>query len=128
MNVNEKGNLGLIKVIGDLYSKGFTCFTPFDDYNAVDCIAMDGNGKSFRLQVKYRSPGRGDAYEISATSTVNGKGVPINREMIDYWAVYLSDIDQVVYMPVNIMEGKKTHYITRKQLSELDERLKSAPC
>ena len=36
MNVNEKGNLGLLKVITDLYSKGFTCFTPFDDYNPVD--------------------------------------------------------------------------------------------
>lgn len=119
MNVNEKGNLGLIKVIGDLYSKGFTAFTPFDDYSPVDCIAMDKTGKSFRLQIKYRSPGRGDKYEISASSMVNGKGVAINRDLIDCWAVYLSDIDRVVYMPINIMDGKKVHYITRKQVDEL---------
>ena len=124
MNVNEKGNLGLIKVIGDLYSKGFTAFTPFDDYNPVDCIALDNNGKVFRLQVKYRSPGRGDKYEIAASSVVNGKGVAINRNLIDCWAVYLSDIDKVVYMPVSVMKGKKVHYITRQRVEELS----SIPC
>jgi hypothetical protein len=124
MNVNEKGNLGLIKVIGDLYSKGFTAFTPFDDYNPVDCIAVNGAGKSFRLQIKYRSPGRGDRYEISASSMVNGKGVAIDRNLIDYWAVYLSDIDKVVYMSIDIMNGKKVHYITRQNVDELS----SLPC
>jgi hypothetical protein len=84
--------------------------------------------RSTTLQVKYRSPGRGDRYEIAAQSTVNGKGIPINRELIDFWAIYMSDIDQVIYMPVSAMEGKGVHYITRKQLVELDERLKSAPC
>lgn len=77
---------------------------------------------------KIRSHGRGDRYEIAAQSMVNGKGVPINRGLIDYWAIYLSDIDQVIYMPVSAIEGKGVHYITRKQLVELDERLKSAPC
>ena len=124
MNVNEKGNLGLIKVIGDLYSKGFTVFTPFDDYNPVDCIALDSEGKSFRLQIKYRSPGRGDRYEIAASSVVNGKGVAINRNLIDCWAIYLSDIDKVVYMPISIMNGKKVHYITRPRVEELS----SIPC
>lgn len=124
MNVNEKGNLGLIKVIEDLYFKGFTAFTPFDDYNPVDCIAVNKEGKCFRIQIKYRSPGRGDKYEISASSMVNGKGVAIDRNLIDCWAVYLSDIDKVVYMPIGIMEGKKVHYITRQRLEELS----SVPC
>ena len=128
MNVNQKGNIGLLKVIGDLYNKGYTVFKPFDDYNPVDCIAMNNEGKIFRLQVKYRSPDRDDSYEIAAGSVVNGKSVPINRSLIDFWAVYLSDLDQVVYMPISMMEGKKVHYITRKQLGEMDERLKSAPC
>ena len=128
MNVNQKGNIGLLKVIGDLYNKGYTVFKPFDDYNPVDCIAMNAEGKTFRLQVKYRSPDRDDSYEIAAGSVVNGKSVPINRSLIDYWAVYMSDLDQVVYMSISMMEGKKVHYITRKQLGEMDERLKSAPC
>jgi len=128
MNVNEKGSIGLIKVIADLYSKGYHCFTPFDDYCPVDLIALDKSGKSFRIQVKYRSPGRGDKYEISASTVVNGKGVPINKNLIDYWAVYLADLDQVVYMQASVLENKGVHYITRKQLGEMDERFKSAPC
>ena len=55
---------------------------------------------------------------------VNGKGVAINRNLIDCWAVYLSDIDKVVYMPISTMEGKKVHYITRQQVEELS----STPC
>ena len=129
MNVNQKGNIGLLKVISDLYNKGFTAFKPFDDYNPVDLIAMEPSGKPFRLQVKYRSmdPKR-KRYESSAQSMVNSKAVPIDRNLIDFWAVYLADLDQVVYMPVSIMEGKGVHYITERQLGEMDERLKSAPC
>jgi hypothetical protein len=55
---------------------------------------------------------------------VNGKGVAIDRNLIDCWAVYLSDIGKVVYMPIGIMEGKKVHYITRQRLEELS----SVPC
>lgn len=135
MNTNEKGNIGLIKVIADLYSKGFTCFKSFDDYNPVDCIAMNSIGKTFRLQIKYRMPlqtksdlKRNGKYEICAKSVVNGKAIPIDRNLIDYWAVYLADIDTVVYLSIKEMEGKKTFYITPEQISEMDERLKSAPC
>lgn len=127
MNVNAKGNIGLLKTLSDLYSKDYSCFTPFDDYNPVDCIAMKGN-KLFRLQVKYRSPDSKDRYEIAARSVVNGKRVAIDRDLIDYWAIYMADIDQIIYMPVSAMDGKGVHYITRKQLGEMDERLKSAPC
>ena len=128
MNVNEKGNVGLLKVITDLYSKGFTCFTPFDDYSPVDCIAMNADGKTFRLQVKYRSPDKNDCYEFAARSVVNGKRVFMNKNLVDYWAIYLSDLDKVVYISMDIMNNKGSHKITRKNISEMDERLKSAPC
>ena len=127
MNVNEKGSLGLLKLITDIYSKGFTCFIPFDDYNPVDCIALTTEGKTIRLQVKYRSPDKNDAYEIAARSVVNGKRVFINKDLIDFWAVYLADLDRVVYIPMSIMDHKGSHKITRKQLSEIDGRLKSMP-
>ena len=112
MNVNEKGNIGLIKVIADLYSKGFYCFTPFDDHNPVDLISMDKNGNTKRLQIKYRSlDKKKNRYELSAKSVVNGKRVPIDRELIDGWAVYLADEDQVIYLPKSVMDGKGVHYI-----------------
>lgn len=111
MNTNEKGNLGLIKVINDLYSVGFSCFTPFDDYNPVDCIAMNALGKCFRLQVKYRSLDKRGRYELPARSVVNGKSIDIDKTLIDGWAIYLSDIDKVVYFSISEMGDKRCHYI-----------------
>ena len=112
MNVNEKGNIGLIKVMADLYGKGYHCFTPFDDHSPVDLITLDQTGNVKRLQVKYRSVSKKrNHYELSACSVVNGKGVPINRTLIDGWAVYLADEDRVIYIPISLMEGKGVHYI-----------------
>ena len=112
MNVNEKGNIGLIKVMADLYTKGYHCFTPFDDHSPVDLISMDKSGICKRLQVKYRSLSeKRNHYELSARSVVNGKVIPIDRSLIDGWAVYLADEDKVVYLGVDLMEGKGVHYI-----------------
>ena len=84
MNVNEKGNVGLIKVIADLYDKGYHCFVPFDDYSPIDLIAVDKQGNIKRLQVKYRSllPSKG-RYELAARSMVNNSSVKIDRSLID---------------------------------------------
>lgn len=112
MNVNEKGNIGLIKVMADLYSKGYHCFTPFDDHSPVDLITLDNTGNVRRLQVKYRSISeKRKHYELSARSVVNGKVIPIDRSLIDGWAVYLADEDKVIYLSLDIMEGKGVHYI-----------------
>jgi hypothetical protein len=122
MNVNEKGNLGLIKVIADLYSKGYHCFTPFDDHSPVDLISLDKSGQVRRLQVKYRSLyEKRNYYEISATTVINGKGRPIDRNLIDGWAIYLSNIDKVVYMPIDKMNGKGVHHIKPDDVKDLGE-------
>lgn len=120
MNVNEKGNVGLIKVMADLYDKGFHCFTPFDDFSPVDLIAMDKQGKIRRLQVKYRSllPSKGK-YEIAARSMVNGKSVGIDKNLIDGWAVYLEEEAKVTYLPVTMMESKNVHYIKPGEIEDI---------
>jgi len=121
MNVNEKGNIGLIKVIADLYSKGYHCFTPFDDHCAVDLIALDKTGKPYRLQIKYRSIDvKKNRYEVAARSVVNGKRIPIDRSQIDGWAVYLAEADKVIYMPLDIMDGKGVHYIKPEDVVNLE--------
>ena len=122
MNVNEKGNIGLIKVMADLYSKGYHCFTPFDDHSPVDLITLDSTGDVRRLQVKYRSVSeKRKHYELSAKSVVNGKSIPINRNLIDGWAIYLADEDKVIYLSLNVMEGKGVHYIKPGTFEEYGE-------
>lgn len=120
MNVNQKGNAGLIKVMSDLYDKGYHCFTPFDDFSPVDLIAMDTQGNIKRLQVKYRSllPSKG-RYEIAARSIVNRKSVKIDKTLIDGWAVYLEEDQRVTYLPVHIMENKNVHYIKPGEIQDI---------
>lgn len=120
MNVNQKGNCGLIKVISDLYDKGYHCFIPFDDFSPVDLIAMDKIGNIKRLQVKYRSllPSKG-RYEIAARSIVNGKSIKIDKNLIDGWAVYLQEEQKVTYLPVSIMESKDVHYIKPGEIQNI---------
>ena len=120
MNVNEKGNVGLIKVMADLYSKGYHCFTPFDDHSPVDLISLDKTGQVKRLQVKYRSLSeKRNRYELAARSVVNGKSIPLDRDLIDGWAVYLADADSVVYIPLDTMDGKGVHYIKPDEVKSL---------
>ena len=120
MNVNQKGNTGLLKVMSDLYDKGYHCFTPFDDFSPVDLIAMDKQGNIKRLQVKYRSllPSKG-TYELAGRSMVNGKSVNIDKSLIDGWAVYLEEEQKVTYLPVSIMETKNIHYIKPGEIQDI---------
>lgn len=111
MNVNQKGVSGLIKVLDDLQSKGFYTFPAFDDHSPVDLIAMNGEGRPFRLQVKYRTKNAKGKYELPASSVVNKKRIPIDMSLIDGWAVYLSDHGKVAYIPKSKMENRSVLYL-----------------
>jgi hypothetical protein len=132
MNVNEKGVKGLIKVIDDLQEKGFLVFTSFDDHSPIDLIAVDKHGKSYRLQVKYREKNPRkikERYGIQATSVVNGKKIPIDRSMIDGWAVYLSNSKKVVYINKTLLDGKNELTIDpEKDYGDMAEWTKAASC
>lgn len=128
MNTNQKGNRGQIEVLRDLYARGYHVFLPFDDYSAVDLIALSPEGKCVRLQVKYRSLESG-AYKLKTRSMVDGKAVEIDRTMINGWAVYLAELDRVVYIDVKALDGKKSlsidpdeDYNTWKMISPGGER------
>lgn len=132
MNVNQKGVKGLIKVIEDLTDKGFYVFPAFDDHSPVDLVCIGPDGKCIRLQIKYREkmPNvKAERYELHARSIVNGKVVPIDRSMIDGWAIYMQDRNIVKYVPVNAMEGKnQLHINPDEQYGELAEWLKAPHC
>lgn len=111
MNVNEKGVKGLIKVLDDVSDRGLYSFPAFDDHSPVDIVVMSREGKMCRLQVKYREPMANktvERYELHARSMVNGKSVPIDRKLIDGWAVYLQGRKSIKYIPVAAMEGKNS--------------------
>lgn len=100
MNTNEKGNVGLIESIRHLSNIGFECFTPFHDYSAVDLITLNKDHKPYKLQVKYRTLYR-NIIEVQFKSMVNGKSIRINFDIIDGWAVYCPEIEQVIFVNKN---------------------------
>jgi len=120
MNVNQKGNIGLIKTMECLYEQGFYCYPAFDDYSPVDLIAMAADGKTYRLQVKYRAESANQEryYEIHFSSVVNGKRVRINESLVDAWAIYMAERDEVVFLPVEEVRGRTAHYIRQSHLKE----------
>lgn len=111
MNVNEKGTLGLIKVLESVTMLGWYAFPAFDDHSPVDLLIMSKTGKVLRLQIKYRtrmSRVEVERYELAAKSIVNGKLVPIDRSLIDGWAVYMADRNEVKFVPISAMENKSS--------------------
>ncbi len=121
MNVNSKGEAGLIEVIRDLQRKGYECFMPFGDSSAIDLIAVDATGRPIRLQVKYRSLYR-NRIELQFRSVVNGKIVPIDLNKIDGWAVFCPDIARVVYVQkseVDLSKGAVNFRLTHTSRSAI---------
>lgn len=132
MNVNKKGVKGLLKVMCDLQDKGYYLFPAFDDHSPVDLIAMSSDGKVYRLQVKYRTKDartKSEKYVVHSSSVVNGKRIPMDKSIIDGWAVYLEDSKKVVYLSVKAFSDKKCLTINPEyNYGELDEWFKSTPC
>ncbi len=106
MDVNEKGQIGLIKVMADLAEKGYECFVPLHDYSAVDLIVLNSEYIPRRLQVKYRTLINGKI-QIPFSSVVNGKRIPINRSAIDGWAVYCPENNKIAYVDKNDISSVK---------------------
>jgi hypothetical protein len=114
MTTNQKGYIGLSAVIKDLSSRGLEVFLPVHDYSAVDLLVMNESGIVKRLQVKYREARNGSVV-VPLTSVVNGKHIKIDKTRIDGWAVYVPELDKVVYVPSSVSKDKERQLTIRVQ-------------
>lgn len=120
-NPNKIGIIGQVKTMLDLYENNFSCFLPHDDFSPIDLIAVNKSGKTYRIQVKSRSPlKKTRSYQLQASSVINGKRIPIDKSMIDLWAIYLNDIDRMVYVDVERFGKNKSINITQVMLETED--------
>lgn len=129
MNTNEKGVKGLTKVIDDLIDRGYEIFLPFGDYSSVDLIAVKGS-KTVRLQVKYRSVNRKGwegLIHIPFYNVVNSKEVAIDMDLIDGWAVYVPDVDKVLYISKKHLDGSCEHYFSIRVLEAKKKKSNERP-
>lgn len=89
----KKGNIAAAKIICDLTDKGYDVFiSPISEYLPFDLIAHK-NGQLFKIQCKYSSTGM-----LNSRRDGGSKGpIAYDDSDFDYYAVYLSDVDKVIY-------------------------------
>ena len=108
MNTNEKGNIGLAKVIAKLVEMGYYCFLPFTDTTCVDLIVGNSAMEIKRIQVKYRKKNENGVIEVPLETVVNGKKIPIDRSKIDYYFVYCPDNDKIYFVELENIPNIRT--------------------
>lgn len=102
MNTNEKGNLGLAKVIAELVEMKYSIFLPFTDTTIVDLVIGNNKMELKRVQVKYRKINKRGVIEIPFQTVVNGKKMDIDKSKIDLYIIYCPDNKKIYY--IDIME------------------------
>jgi PD-(D/E)XK nuclease superfamily protein len=106
MTTNEKGNIGLAKVINSLVTNEFSIYLPFSDTSPIDLIVANKKLETKKLQIKYIKAIK-NIVTIRFSSVVNGKRILVDPTGVDFWAVYCPDNDRVFYIPSVLVKGKK---------------------
>lgn len=114
MNTNEKGDIGLTKVIANLVEYNYRVSLPISEHLAYDLIAENINGKLFKIQVKYRTLSTTGSLIIELQknrySSKELKNVVTDLDAFDYYAFYCPDNTLIYYISTKrIIEiGNKT--------------------
>lgn len=109
-HTKDKGDMALMEVMRDLVNKDYICFLPISDHSAVDLIAMKNNEKPIRIQVKYTSSGA--VKGSTSWSDKNGSHKKYYDENdFDYFAIYLADIDKIVYPHISFADIEITRQL-----------------
>jgi hypothetical protein len=96
-----KGDIGVTKVIADLTEKGYSVCLPISEHQPYDLIFENELGELKKVQVKYRENGTFTNNTVHVGS--DGKQVKKTYKITDfnYYAIYLPNIKECVYIPNN---------------------------
>ena len=107
ITTNEKGNIGLTKVIADVVEKHYFPFLPLSDSNETDLIIRNEKAELRRMQIKYRKIDDG-LIALPIETVVNRKKVKIDISKVDIWAVYCPDNGLIYYVPTRELVKRNT--------------------
>ena len=99
VTTNEKANIALTKAIAALTIKGYKIYVPLMEYNDPFDLLASKDGKVLKFEVKYLSENRPIPKEMNQYSP-KGAAVKIKKYQskdFDYFAIYLSSIDIVIF-------------------------------
>jgi hypothetical protein len=101
-----KGDIGLAKVISDLFEKGYVPCIPLSEHQPYDLVAVLAKGVTVKLQVKYASLRKNGTIEVRfRRNWVDNIGIHTEhykKEEFDYYAVYCPEKEIVLYVPNNV--------------------------
>lgn len=94
-----KGDIGLTATIYDLTKRGYFVFTSISENCNYDLIA-EYEGILYKIQAKYRGSNNQTINKTTHWSDKHGSHTKIYTDnAFDFFAVYLADIQKVVYIP-----------------------------
>ncbi len=111
-HTKDKGDKGVGFVIADLLKKGYYVSIPISEHLPFDLIAINSQGVTKKLSVKYRKVYRGIISVAFSNCYSDSKGFhykPIDKKMIDVIAIYCENTNNVYY--VNHNDFKKGVYL-----------------
>ncbi len=110
-HTKSKADLGLAKVIADLVRRGWTPCIPLSEHQAYDLVAVSGQGRTIKLQVKYAGLKKNGVIDVKvSTSWADRNGNHMRRYRasdFDYYAIYCPEKEMILYAP-NKRSGPKT--------------------
>ena len=99
-----KGNIAERAVAKDLGERGYNVFKEDGDLSRIDLIA-EKDGKLIKIQVKWAT-GKNGVYVASLRkSGPNNYKFMYTSNLIDLFAIYLSNLNKVIYLPFKSVEG-----------------------
>lgn len=99
----EKEKLAVTRTINVLGEKGYEIFVPIlSNSLRYDLLITKDNKNFFKIQCKYSSDGKCNSRTV--WSNKNGSHIlPYKEEDFDYYALYLPDIDKVVFPSIKFL-------------------------
>lgn len=111
MNTKDKGNIGEAIVLAEFVKRQIQVSIPFGDNARYDLIA-DFNGKLNKIQIKYCSRvSENNSFVCQCSSSTNhttNKHLSTYENDVDYIAFYLTSINQVLLVPIEVIKDKKS--------------------
>lgn len=125
MNTNEKGKIGVSRIIFEATKKGHNVSVPLDGAIAYDLV-VDKSGKLQRVQVK-TTRSDGTVIKISTTTTkthINGKkrSVHYGTNDFDWMVIYDLTSDGCYYVPMSVVSSVRSKLYLRLKPTKNNRR------
>lgn len=103
---HQKGEIAELKFQLECVNKNYTLSKSPQDC-AYDYV-LDKNNSLYRVQVKYRSFTKNKTVSISCVNSNKYNNRIYNKNSVDLFAIYISNIDKIALIPISCFNKSRT--------------------